>query len=133
MKNDELRLARAPIHLYELVNVVLTICGPLVNNKPVELRNLIKPSLPAVYADENRVQQILYNLVGNAIKYTDQGQITVAARVHADQIEISVEDTGKGIRTLIAGDGVEALSILEGELPQLIIIDIEMPRMNGFE
>src|SRR5690606_29108084 len=38
-----------------------------------------------------------------------------------------------GYETMIAGDGVEALSILERELPQLIIIDIEMPRMNGFE
>lgn len=38
-----------------------------------------------------------------------------------------------GYRTLAAGDGVEALKILEREQPQLILIDIEMPRMNGFE
>ncbi len=97
LKNDELRLKRAPIHLNELVSVVLTICGPLVGNKPIVLRNQVRSGLSAVYADENRVQQILFNLVGNAIKYTARGQITVSARMQADQIEISVQDTGKGI------------------------------------
>lgn len=97
LKNDELKLRRSSVQLYELVNVVLTICGPLVKNKPIVMRNFIKPGLPLVYADENRVQQILYNLVGNAIKYTDRGKITVSAKLLENQINISVEDTGKGI------------------------------------
>ncbi|NLP44051.1 MAG: hypothetical protein GX351_05445 [Peptococcaceae bacterium] len=53
--------------------------------------------LPYVEADENRLLQILYNLVGNAIKFTPAGKIVVTARQKEELVEISVEDTGIGI------------------------------------
>lgn len=53
--------------------------------------------LPLVKADEQRLEQILYNLIGNAIKYTDEGKIIISATVLEQQIRIQVVDTGHGI------------------------------------
>lgn len=68
-----------------------------MKNKPVRLVNEIPDHLPPLYIDENRVQQILYNLVGNAIKYTSSGEIIVYAVQQGEEVEVCVEDTGKGI------------------------------------
>lgn len=54
-------------------------------------------SIPPVYADQNRVKQILYNLAGNAIKFTDKGSITISAQVTKRTAKILVRDTGRGI------------------------------------
>jgi signal transduction histidine kinase len=53
--------------------------------------------LPAVYADKNRTEQILFNLVGNAIKFTKSGSITVTAVAAGNFINVRVIDTGGGI------------------------------------
>lgn len=50
-----------------------------------------------VYADEKRLQQILYNLIGNAIKYTEQGEMAISSEHHGYFIKVKVKDTGKGI------------------------------------
>lgn len=99
LRNDELKLIFSSVQLKELIDVILTICRPLIKDKPIELTNLVTANFPAVYVDENRVQQILFNLVGNAIKYTASGQITVSARLYKGKVEITVEDTGIGIPT----------------------------------
>jgi signal transduction histidine kinase/DNA-binding response OmpR family regulator/serine phosphatase RsbU (regulator of sigma subunit) len=96
-KNIELQLK--PVGLREIVEVVLTLSKPLVAQKPVQLINAIKPDLPPAYADENRLQQIFYNLIGNAIKFTDSGHIEISAEIKkGDEIlVITVTDTGIGI------------------------------------
>lgn len=53
--------------------------------------------LPEIYADRNRVKQIVYNLVGNAMKFTESGTITLSAAVIDSKIKISVTDSGPGI------------------------------------
>jgi two-component system, OmpR family, phosphate regulon sensor histidine kinase PhoR len=65
----------------------------------VALDATLPPELPDVMADHDRLEQILINLVDNAVKYTDAGgRVTVAARPLApDMVEISVADTGVGI------------------------------------
>lgn len=67
----------------------------------IKLQTELPDSLPAVYADPVRVQQILINLIGNAIKFTDSaGTITVAAQVYEKDtkfLHVSVSDTGAGI------------------------------------
>ena len=79
LKKHELTLQRKPLDLRTLTEVVLTVSQPLVAGKDVILKNDISPDLPAADGDENRVQQILYNLVGNAIKFTERGEIIVSA------------------------------------------------------
>lgn len=57
----------------------------------------IQPNLPYAYADRIRVAEVLNNLVGNAIKYTDKGSITISATAGDNNVIVSVKDTGKGI------------------------------------
>ena len=47
--------------------------------------------------DRGRVQQVLFNIVGNAIKFTDNGKIEIQCEIDAEQLKINVYDTGKGI------------------------------------
>ncbi len=105
LKHQKMELQFKSVGLRELVEVVLTLSQPLVAKKPVELHNAITPDLPPANADENRLQQILYNLIGNAIKFTERGKIEISAQV-IENIEgiqnrrglaVTVSDTGIGI------------------------------------
>lgn len=98
LKNDQLKMKFSSVRIYEITNIVLTICQPLLRNKPIQLINKISSQHGlTVYADESRVQQILYNLIGNAIKYTEKGTVTISALVEKGFIRINITDTGKGI------------------------------------
>ncbi len=97
LKNHNLKLHTSGVELHSLTDVVLTVSTPLIGDKAVVLKNNVANNLPLVNADESRVEQILYNLVGNAIKFTEQGEVTVNAEHIGNVIKISVIDTGVGI------------------------------------
>ncbi|OLP17250.1 guanylate cyclase [Leptolyngbya sp. 'hensonii'] len=97
LQHKTITLQLRPVGLKELTDVVLTLSQPLVGKKPIQLVNAIGSDIPWVEADENRVQQILYNLIGNAIKFTESGQIQVQAKSIGRLLEVSVADTGIGI------------------------------------
>jgi diguanylate cyclase (GGDEF)-like protein len=96
LKNKGLQLRRRDVDLRVLVDVVLALTKPLLGSKPVKLHNAV-PEQVLVYADEDRLQQILHNLLGNAAKFTDAGGITVTAQWRGDELEVAVSDTGIGI------------------------------------
>ncbi len=97
MKSGQIVLQKRPVDLYQAVETVLVLSQPLTLGKNLELRNEISPQAPHVFADPNRVQQILFNLVGNAIKFTDMGSVSVTASQQGNLCEISISDTGIGI------------------------------------
>ncbi|MDR1021406.1 MAG: response regulator [Synergistaceae bacterium] len=97
LKNKEIELKVKPIDLKTIADAVIILLKPLTKGKDLALVNGIDDSLPAISADENRIQQILHNLIGNAIKFTEKGQVRVSAKVTDDMIAVSVEDTGIGI------------------------------------
>lgn len=97
LKRREVVLHESSIDLFELTSAVLVLSRPLVGGKNVEIVNQIPGELPAVLADENRLQQVLYNLIGNAIKFTEQGLISIEAEQRDHFICVSVRDTGIGI------------------------------------
>ncbi|MDR1485506.1 MAG: response regulator [Planctomycetaceae bacterium] len=97
LKNKEIILQIKPVDLKTIVDTVIILSKPLIKGKELTLVNEIDSSLPIVDADENRMQQILYNLLGNAIKFTDKGKVCVSAAVQDDLIAVSVSDTGIGI------------------------------------
>ncbi|NQZ13070.1 MAG: GGDEF domain-containing protein, partial [Algicola sp.] len=97
LKNRNLTLHTKFVDLYIMVEVVLTLSRTLLANKNLELINEVPIDLPGAEADENRLQQILHNLVGNAIKFTESGKITVTAKQDEHTLTISVTDTGIGI------------------------------------
>jgi two-component system sensor histidine kinase ChiS len=111
-KTIELQLQ--PVGLREIAEVVLPLSQPLIKNKELQLINAIPKDIPPAQADENRLQQILYNLVGNAIKFTEKGTVEISAELVMGneedsrqlpithyplpkQLAITVSDTGIGI------------------------------------
>jgi|GEM_PF-891962 len=99
LRQHEIVLQQKPVNLREMVETILMITQPLKGQKALQLINAIEPNLPPVYADENRVQQILYNLIGNAIKFTAYGRIEISAQTvgDGDELTINVSDSGIGI------------------------------------
>jgi signal transduction histidine kinase len=68
-----------------------------MSNRDVSIINLIDNNAPRIFGDEERIQQIFFNLIGNAIKFTSQGSIKLSYTLLDDFMEIYVEDTGMGI------------------------------------
>lgn len=97
LKNKDLILQKKPVNIRQATEVVLALHHPLIKGKNLVLRNEIPTDLPPVDGDENRIQQILHNLIGNAVKFTTAGQITVLAILRENFAEITVSDTGIGI------------------------------------
>lgn len=89
-----------PITVSSLVETVTTRLGRQFEEKDVSLEAEIPTELPAVLADEDRIGQVLLNLVGNALQYTPSGgRVSVKAQPKDDQVHITVTDTGIGIPT----------------------------------
>lgn len=99
LKNSDIRLHRKAVDLRTIVDKVLAVTEPLIRERPLMLVNAIAADLPLVDGDEDRLQQILFNLVGNAVKFTSQGEVVVSATSGNPKIEVSVRDTGIGIPT----------------------------------
>lgn len=97
MKNHELSLNIVPVDLFSAVNIVIRMSRPLLKNKTLRLENHLDHELPLVSADENRVQQILHNLIGNAIKFTHDGSVIIRAEVEGVNVKTTIVDTGIGI------------------------------------
>ena len=105
LKHKTIVLQIKPVGMREIVSVVLTLSQPLVGKKKLQLINSVAPELPTIAADENRLQQILYNLIGNAIKFTESGTVEISAELVTgnaqsppnSQLAITVSDTGIGI------------------------------------
>ena len=66
LRHQDIQLQLSSIGVREVAEIIVTLSRPLIGDKDLHIFNKISPDLPAVYADENRLQQIIYNLVGNA-------------------------------------------------------------------
>jgi PAS domain S-box-containing protein len=97
LRHEQIALCCLPTDLHALVEFVLTVSRTLIGSRLLRLFNRIDPEVPLVECDADRVQQILFNLVGNAIKFTPSGVVEVSAEQQDGRIEITVLDTGVGI------------------------------------
>ena len=97
LQHKDLQLQLAAVDVHSAAGIVLNLTAPLVAGKTLKLTNMIPMDFPLAWADENRLQQILYNLVGNAVKFTGSGEITVAGESIGEMLSVSVTDTGIGI------------------------------------
>jgi signal transduction histidine kinase len=95
-------------------DLVAMLLAPSLTGKAVELSVQMPADLPAAHADPNRVQQILFNLLGNAIKFTERGSIRVGAQVADGRIVVRVTDTGAGIAEAAQGRIFEAFQQADG-------------------
>ncbi|MGD1849045.1 MAG: CHASE2 domain-containing protein [Cyanophyceae cyanobacterium] len=104
LKNGRLELELKSVDVKSCIDAVLAVTQVLVGDRPITVTNGSPSGLPPLLGDENRIQQILYNLIGNAIKFTEKGQVRVTAKAvpqegvsEKEAIAISVSDTGPGI------------------------------------
>lgn len=86
------------LNLADQVKTVTQRLQPQFEEKGVALKVAVPSNLPDVLADQDRITQILINLVGNALQYTPSGgQVSVSANKTVGNIQISIQDTGVGI------------------------------------
>ncbi|BAU28632.1 histidine kinase/DNA gyrase B/HSP90-like ATPase [Aneurinibacillus soli] len=97
MKQGELTLYPSFVDVRTSAHTVLATFSILQQEKEITLCNRIPEDLPSVYVDENRLHQIFYNLIDNAMKYTTSGTVEIFAQVRGEFLEIVVKDTGAGI------------------------------------
>jgi signal transduction histidine kinase len=81
----------------EVVHAVCTALEPMVVEKKLALEVALSPDLPIGKGDERRITQVILNLVGNAIKFTEVGKISVQVTASDGTFRVSVSDTGPGI------------------------------------
>jgi two-component system, sensor histidine kinase LadS len=105
LKYQDIILKKRKVDLKSLADLIIKLLSALTEGKEITIENNIPESLPAVIADEERLQQIFYNLIGNAIKFTEHGRIMISASENGKEFEISVTDTGIGIPS----DGLEKI------------------------
>ncbi|MDM8566865.1 response regulator [Candidatus Halobeggiatoa sp. HSG11] len=97
LKHQNIILQSKSIDIKIVTDVVVFLSQPLIGNKDITLVNNITDNNP-VNADENRIQQILHNLVGNAIKFTDSGTVEISSTIKDKYMQIIVTDSGVGIQ-----------------------------------
>jgi signal transduction histidine kinase len=93
----ELTLSLADYSLKNVVQTVYSLVEPLALEKNIALKVDLAPDLPAGQGDERRITQVLLNLVGNAIKFTDEGEVAIKALSADGSFQVAVHDTGPGI------------------------------------
>ncbi|TAL34570.1 MAG: response regulator [Spirochaetes bacterium] len=118
LKNSEITLVLRPVDLRQVVEMMLKISRHLASGKQLALTNDVPGDLPFALCDENRIQQILLNLIGNAIKFTETGEVRVSARRGdpAGMITVTVRDTGIGIPRENLGRIFQAFTQADGSV-----------------
>ena len=93
VSESKLRLVLKPVSIAKIVDEVALLIEPLLRNN-TKLTVNVPSSLPEVDADYDRLLQIMFNLMGNACKFTDEGEISVKATSEGGMMRIEVKDTG---------------------------------------
>ena len=97
IKHGDLVLNRRAIDLKHVCTLVNKMCRPMIGDKPIQLAEQFPDEPIIVLGDEDRLQQILFNLVSNAIKFTPKGWIAISIEKIDIDVRVSVKDTGVGI------------------------------------
>ncbi len=105
IESNRMDLEAYPFSLRSAIEDSLELLAPKAIGKPLELVYIIDPTLPDTFiGDVNRLRQVLVNLVSNAIKFTEVGEVVLRVHAHPEgedrcQLHITVQDTGVGIPT----------------------------------
>lgn len=94
IKNGHLELHKRPVDLKNICILVNKMCRPLIGDKPIQLAESFPAEPVLVMGDEDRLQQILFNLVSNAIKFTQRGWVAVSLEIIDIDARVMVRDTG---------------------------------------
>ncbi|NPV09186.1 MAG: response regulator [Anaerolineae bacterium] len=94
---QRLPLRLEPTDITELVRDVAATAGGLLRGKEASLRVETPERLPEVLVDRTRIRQVMLNLVNNAVRFTDVGEIAIVAEARDGEVSVAVSDTGVGI------------------------------------
>ncbi|WP_378107260.1 ATP-binding protein [Cohnella cellulosilytica] len=97
LKENAPRLQYGSFSIHAVATGVIDMLLSMREGVSAKLVNDIPENFPRVYADENRVVQILFNLLHNAVKFTGDGEVAVRARVEEGKVFVTVSDTGIGM------------------------------------
>ncbi|WP_051178835.1 ATP-binding protein [Thermodesulfovibrio thiophilus] len=107
IESGKIEIRPKEVYLKELIDEIIVTFEPLLTKKGLTFSLNIEPGAEKLYIDEDKAKQIFINLISNAVKFTNQGGITLKARVsergkdsegNPQFVEISVSDTGIGIK-----------------------------------
>jgi signal transduction histidine kinase len=93
----QLTLAINPYSVRDVIQAVVSGTQSLATEKNLVLKTTLPADLPSASGDERRIAQVLLNLVGNAIKFTDSGEVRIDVAAKNGDLVVSVSDTGPGI------------------------------------
>ena len=93
----QLSLAPATFNLRSSIEKTAALVAPLAEKKEIHLKVEIAKDIGDMIADQRRLEQVVLNLLNNAVKFTDTGAVSIVCRAGNGQYEISVTDTGIGI------------------------------------
>ncbi len=106
LESEKMELESAPVHLPKLIEETVEMFAYYAAEGKIELIYHVDPAVPdLIFGDRERIKQILVNLIGNAMKFTAEGEVVVSAHPHTEtrgnesitRLRVSVRDTGIGI------------------------------------
>ncbi|MFF2911600.1 ATP-binding protein [Paenibacillus sp. NPDC057934] len=97
LQEHRITLHQEPLQIQSVVPGVIGMLKFMIEGKPVQLTMNLPDTTPPVLADEKRLVQVLYNLVHNALKYTEEGMISISTEVQNGRALIHISDTGVGM------------------------------------
>lgn len=142
LEQGNITFEKTNFNIVELAEKVINTLQTEAEKKHIALE-LIKPEnpLPEVFADKAKIDQILFNLVGNSLKFTEKGSIKITFEIIENNVKVRVSDTGKGIavknESLLfrkfqpAGDDVLARDVTKSTGLGLYISKILIDKMGG--
>lgn len=97
IKRDDMEINLKVVDIKSASEIVAEVLRHLIQSKNIEILLDIPEKLSPVLADENRLLQILYNLVGNGVKFTEKGTVKLCAKEDGEFVKIIITDTGIGV------------------------------------
>nr|WP_088830181.1 ATP-binding protein [Paenibacillus tyrfis] len=97
LQDKRIVLQKEPLRIQAVASGVAGMLRFITDSKPVQLKMEIADRVPPVWADEKRLVQILFNLVHNALKYTDEGTVVISAETRGELVVVQVSDSGIGM------------------------------------
>jgi PAS domain S-box-containing protein len=94
----QLEIVRRPFAMREAIESVLRVVYPFLQKKNLQLTTSIMGNVGIINQDRRRVEQVLINLVNNAIKFTEQGAVEIECKIEDGWLDFSVRDSGIGIK-----------------------------------